>query len=86
MDGPASPDKGTKDLFKMAQSDKSKTPTKPQITFGQKLIVGFTVIVFVMMTLFYTMLPIAGLQLLPFLFFGCVCLITGVADDLGLYR
>lgn len=44
-----------------------------------------TVFVFLGMTLFYTMLPIAGLQLLPFLFFGCVCLIVGVADDLGAY-
>jgi hypothetical protein len=35
---------------------------------------------------FYTMLPIAGLQLLPFLFFGCVCMVVGIADDLGLYR
>ena len=70
----------------MAQSDKSKTSSKRPITLMQKLIVGSTVVVFLMMTLFYTMLPIAGLQLLPFLFFGCVCLITGVADDLGLYR
>jgi hypothetical protein len=70
----------------MAQSDKSKTSTKRPITLGQKLIVAMTVGVFVMMTLFYTMLPIAGLQLLPFLFFGCICLIVGVADDLGLYR
>lgn len=70
----------------MAQSDKSKTSTKRPITLGQKLLVAMTVGVFVMMTLFYTMLPIAGLQLLPFLFFGCICLIVGVADDLGLYR
>lgn len=70
----------------MAQSDKSKTSTKRPITLGQKLLVAMTVGVFVMMTLFYTMLPIAGLQLLPFLFFGCICLIVGVADELGLYR
>jgi hypothetical protein len=35
---------------------------------------------------FYTILPLAGLGLLPFLFFGCVCLATGTCDDLGLYR
>lgn len=44
------------------------------------------VMMFVMMTFFYTMLPIAGLQLLPFLFFGCISLIVGVCDDLGVYR
>jgi hypothetical protein len=44
-----------------------------------------TVGVFLGMTLFYTMIPLAGLQLLPFLFFGCVCLVVGVADDLGAY-
>lgn len=40
---------------------------------------------FVAMTFFYTMIPIAGLGLWPFLFFGCVSLIVSVADDLGLY-
>ena len=44
------------------------------------------VMMFVIMTFFYTMLPIAGLQLLPFLFFGCISLIVGVCDDLGVYR
>lgn len=70
----------------MAQNEKSKISSKRPTTFGQKLLVGLTVLVFLMMTLFYTILPIAGLQLLPFLFFGCICLIVGVADDLGLYR
>lgn len=70
----------------MPQNDHAKTSNKRATTFGQKLIVACTVLVFLMMTLFYTILPIAGLQLLPFLFFGCICLIVGVADDLGLYR
>ncbi len=35
---------------------------------------------------FYTMLPLAGLAFLPFLFFGCVCLMTGIADEVGYYR
>lgn len=45
-----------------------------------------TLVVFLIFMLFYTILPIAGLQLLPFLFFGCVALIVGVCDDLGVYR
>lgn len=76
----------------MAQGDNTKPSSQPRTsskrppTFGQKLLVGLTLLVFLMMTLFYTMIPIAGLQLLPFLFFGCVSLIVGVCDDLGLYR
>lgn len=44
------------------------------------------ILLFIGFTFFYTMLPLAGLQLLPFLFFGTVALIAGVADDLGLYN
>lgn len=47
--------------------------------------ISLTVGVFLMFALFYTILPLAGLQFLPFLFFGCVCLIVGVADDTGAY-
>lgn len=36
--------------------------------------------------LLYTLLPLAGLGFLPFLFFGCVCLMIGMADDAGYYR
>ena len=39
---------------------------------------------FLIMALFYAMLPIASLQLLPFLFFGCVCLLSSIYDDTGL--
>lgn len=39
---------------------------------------------FLLMSLFYAMLPIASLQLLPFLFFGTVCLLTSIYDDTGL--
>ncbi len=45
-----------------------------------------SVILFLIMALFYTILPIAGLGLLPFLFFGGVCLIVGICDALGMYR
>ena len=34
---------------------------------------------------FYSILPIAGLGLLPFLFLGCLLLVTGIADDAGYY-
>jgi hypothetical protein len=48
--------------------------------------IGATILSFLIMTLFYTILPIAGLGLLPFLFVGSVCLVVGVCDDLGVYR
>jgi len=48
--------------------------------------IAATVVLFLLMTWFYTMIPIAGLGLWPFLFFGCVSLIVGVCDDLGVYR
>ncbi len=64
----------------------SNSTTKRRPTTGQLFLVALTVLVFLMMTLFYTIIPIAGLQLLPFLFFGCVSLVVGVCDDLGLYR
>jgi len=69
-----------------SKNPKSPTPKQGPKTLGQWLLVALTVFVFLMMTLFYTIIPIAGLQLLPFLFFGCISLIVGVCDDLGLYR
>ena len=64
-------------------------PTTPsllqRVGFLGVLKIAATVGAFLMFTLFYTILPLAGLQLLPFLFFGTVCLIVGVADDLGAY-
>jgi hypothetical protein len=39
---------------------------------------------FLMMTVFYAMLPIASLQLLPFLFFGIVCLLSSFYDEADL--
>jgi len=77
----------------MASSDDHKSPSEaPQIpslmqrvgAFGV-LKISLTVGVFLMFALFYTILPLAGLQFLPFLFFGVVCLIVGVADDSGAY-
>lgn len=47
-----------------------------------KIGIGWTL--FLIMGLFYAMLPIASLQLLPFLFFGVVCLLTSLYDDAGL--
>lgn len=41
---------------------------------------------FVGMLFFYAMLPIASLQLLPFLFFGCISLLVGIWDEAGGYR
>lgn len=52
---------------------------------GLMRIIG-ALVLFLVMTLFYTIIPIAGLGLLPFLYFGCICLVVGVCDDLGLYR
>lgn len=57
-----------------------------RVGIGGLLQIAATLLTFLMMTLFYTILPIAGLGLLPFLFFGCVCLVVGVCDDLGVYR
>ena len=75
----------------MADSNEKATPlpSPPSLLervgwFGVLKIAG-TVGVFLMFCLFYTILPLAGLQLLPFLFFGTVCLIVGVADDMGAY-
>lgn len=76
----------------MASSDHKSPPEAPQVpsliervgAFGV-LKISLTVGVFLMFALFYTILPLAGLQFLPFLFFGCVCLIVGVADDSGAY-
>jgi len=48
--------------------------------------IAATLVLFLLMTWFYTIIPIAGLGLWPFLFFGCVSLIVGVCDDLGVYR
>lgn len=67
----------------------SEVPQVPSLmqrvgAFGV-LKISLTVGVFLMFALFYTILPLAGLQFLPFLFFGCVCLIVGVADDTGAY-
>jgi hypothetical protein len=77
-------------------SQESKSSTKKhnseELSFLQKvgalgaLKITFTLVVFLVMTLFYTILPIAGLGLLPFLYFGCLSLIVGVCDDLGMYR
>ena len=44
------------------------------------------ILLFILMTYFYTMIPIAGLGLWPFLFLGCVSLISSVCDELGLYN
>ena len=41
---------------------------------------------FIGMIFFYAMLPIASLQLLPFLFFGCISLLVGLWDEAGGYR
>lgn len=41
---------------------------------------------FIGMIFFYAMLPIASLQLLPFLFFGCISLLVGFWDEAGGYR
>ncbi len=71
------------------ESTPADVPATPSLIQRVGLIgvlkIAATVGVFLMFTLFYTILPLAGLQLLPFLFFGCVMLIVGVADDLGAY-
>ena len=41
---------------------------------------------FIGMIYFYAMLPIASLQLLPFLLFGTVMLLTGIWDEAGGYK
>jgi len=57
-----------------------------RIGIGGVLKIASTIVLFLLMTWFYTMIPIAGLGLWPFLFFGCVSFIVGVCDDLGVYR
>lgn len=77
-----------------SQDSKSNVPVRApaELSLLQKvgalgvLKITFTLVVFLAMTLFYTILPIAGLGLLPFLFFGCLALVVGVCDDLGMYR
>lgn len=76
----------------MSSQDKPKAAAPQEPSLIEKIgIVGVlkiasTVVLFLLMTWFYTMIPIAGLGLWPFLFFGCVSLIVGVCDDLGVYR
>ena len=82
----------------MSSSDKSSPAGQAKITAPAEpsllekvgvvgiLKIGATIVLFLLMTWFYTMIPIAGLGLWPFLFFGCVSLIVGVCDDLGVYR
>jgi hypothetical protein len=76
----------------MSSQDKSKTaaPAEPSLLEKVGMVgvikIASTVVLFLLMTWFYTMIPIAGLGLWPFLFFGCVSLIVGVCDDLGVYR
>jgi|GEM_PF-2161948 len=76
----------------MSSTDKPKVaaPQEPslieKVGIGGVLKIAATVVLFLLMTWFYTMIPIAGLGLWPFLFFGCVSLIVGVCDDLGVYR
>lgn len=68
----------------------SQAPNEPgffeRAGFWGTIQILVTVISFLIMTLFYTILPIAGLGLLPFFFFGSVCLVVGVCDALGMYR
>ncbi len=70
----------------MPKEAPSNQSTQPKPALGAWLLVSLTILASLIMTLFYTVIPIAGLPLLPFLFFGSVCLIVGVCDDLGLYR
>jgi hypothetical protein len=54
------------------------------VSVGTAIKIGLGWLLFLVMALFYAMLPIASLQLLPFLFFGVVCLLTSLYDDAGL--
>jgi len=54
------------------------------VSVGSAIKVGMGWALFLIMTIFYEMLPIASLQLLPFLFFGTVCLLSSLHDDAGL--
>lgn len=52
------------------------------LTTLAKVLMGWSM--FLGMSLFYAMLPIASIQLLPIIFFGCVCLLSSLYDDTGL--
>lgn len=73
----------------MSHEDKSVVPKTPSLVERVGVLglikIGLGVSSFVGFAFFYTMLPIAGLQLLPFIFFGNVALVVGIADDLGAY-
>jgi hypothetical protein len=75
-----------------AQKPKTTSAPVPEASIIERigvagvLKIAATVVLFLLMTWFYCMIPIAGLGLWPFLFFGCVSLIVGVCDDLGVYR
>lgn len=57
---------------------KNHSMTLVKMTIAWSLFIG--------MFYFYAMLPIASLQLLPFLFFGCISLLVGLWDEAGGYR
>jgi hypothetical protein len=56
------------------------------MSVGDFLLLALGGFVCLLLVLLYTILPIAGLALLPFFFFGGVCLMTSIADALGFYR
>ncbi len=69
------------------QVDEQSAPSLLQrIGVGGLIRLSVAVTVCLANVAFYTLLPLAGLAFLPFLFFGCVCLMTGIADEVGYYR
>ncbi len=61
-----------------------RVATRGGVSVATAIKIGIGWTLFLIMGLFYAMLPIASLQLLPFLFFGVVCLLTSLYDDAGL--
>lgn len=69
----------------MARTDPSRgaaEKNRTMVTLKMAVACGL----FVGMIFFYAMLPIASLQLLPFLFFGCISLLVGIWDEAGGYK
>ncbi|HSC86701.1 MAG TPA: hypothetical protein VLC09_05495 [Polyangiaceae bacterium] len=62
----------------------NRIASRGAVSFSTAVKIGIGWVLFLVMALFYAMLPIASLQLLPFLFFGVVCLLTSLYDDAGL--
>lgn len=78
MQGPSLNAAQKKQLHKKRALSRGGLPAKTLVKLG----IGWAL--FIIMAFFYAMLPLASLGMLPFLFFGCVCLLSSLHDEAGL--